>query len=130
MYKAKILIVEDEWIIANDIKDCLIDMGYMVTGIAASCDEALQSIDSCIPDLILMDIVLKGDKNGAETAQIIQNEHKIPVIYLSAYDNQSLIDQTKQPSTRGYLLKPFKDRELTIAIDLALSIQSNIMGGI
>lgn len=121
MHKGKILIVEDEWIIANDIKDCLIDMGYMVTGIAASCDETLKSIDECPPDLILMDIVLKGDKNGAETAKIVHDTHDIPVIYLSAYDNQSLVDQTKQPNTRGYLLKPFKDRELIIAIDLALS---------
>lgn len=120
MRKARILVVEDEWIIANDIKDTLIDLGYRVSAIAASCEEALALVEEEPPDLVLMDIVLKGDKNGIETAMEIRGRYDIPVIYLTAYDNQFLVDQAKQTDNYGYLLKPFKDRELDIAIDMAL----------
>lgn len=121
MSKAKILVVEDEWIIANDVKDSLISMGYMVSGIAASSDEALERVEECRPDLVLMDIVLKGQKNGIETVKDIRARYDIPVIYLTAYDNQYLIDQAKTTDNHGYLLKPFKDRELHIAIEMALA---------
>lgn len=120
MNKAKILVVEDEWIIANDIKDSLISMGYMVSGIAASSEDALARVEECQPDLMLMDIVLKGQKNGFETVKDIQARYDIPVIYLTAYDNQCLVDQAKLTDNHGYLLKPFKDRQLYIAIELAL----------
>ena len=118
--KLKILVVEDEWIIANDIKDSLVDMGYRVTGIASSGEEALAMVEEELPDLILMDIVLKGKMNGIETTQAIRAIHDIPVIFLTAYDNQILVDQAKQTDHSGYLLKPFKHRELHIAIDMAL----------
>jgi len=118
--KAKILVVEDEWIVANDIKDSLVEMGYRVTAIAASGEEALARVEEELPDLILMDIVLKGEMNGIATAQAIWALHDIPVIYLTAYDNQLLVDQAKQTDNFGYLLKPFKSRELHIAIDMAL----------
>ncbi|MDA8165519.1 MAG: response regulator [Desulfobacteraceae bacterium] len=118
--KRKILVVEDEWIIANDIKDALAEMGYRVTTIAASGDDALASVEEERPDLILMDIVLKGKMNGIETARAIRARHDIPVIYLTAYDNQFLVNQAKQTDSFGYLLKPFKNRELHIAIDMAL----------
>lgn len=120
MSKAKILVVEDEWIIANDIKDSLIEMGYRVSAIAASGEEALTRVEEDPPDLVLMDIVLKGEMNGIETARAIHARHEIPVIYLTAYDNQFLVDRAKQTDHSGYLLKPFKDRELHIAIDMAL----------
>jgi len=120
MSKAKILVVEDEWIIANDIKDSLIDMGYRVSAIAASGEEALAKVEEEPPDLVLMDIVLKGKMNGIETAREIRAQRDIPVIYLTAYDNQYLVDQAKRTDHSGYLLKPFKDRELHIAIDMAL----------
>ena len=122
MNKAKILVVEDEWIIANDIKDSLISMGYMVSGMAASSEEALARAEECLPDLALMDIVLKGQKNGIETVKELRARgYDIPVIYLTAYDNQYLVDQAKLTDNNGYLLKPFKDRELHIAIELALA---------
>ena len=118
--KAKILVVEDEWIIANDIKDSLVDMGYRVTGIASSGEEAMARAEEEAPDLMLMDIVLKGDMTGIDTARAIRKRLDIPVIFLTAYDNQFMVDQAKQIPNSGYLLKPFKDRELDIAIDMAL----------
>ena len=118
--KPKILVVEDEWIIANDIKDGLVEMGYRVTAIAASGEEALARVEEEPPDLVLMDIVLRGKLNGIETARAIRARHDIPVIYLTAYDNQVLVNEAKQTDSFGYLLKPFKNRELHIAIDMAL----------
>jgi CheY-like chemotaxis protein len=120
MGKAKIMIVEDEWIIANDIKNALIDLGYMVTSIAATGEDAISKAIAEKPDLVLMDIMLKGEMNGIEAAHVIRGEHGIPIIYLTAYDNQYLVEQAKQTDNYGYLLKPFKDKELHIAIDLAL----------
>ncbi len=120
MSRAKILVVEDEWIIANDIKDSLIELDYRVTAIASSGEDALARVEEDPPDLVLMDIVLKGAMNGIETARAIRARRDIPVIYLTAYDNQFLVDQAKQTENFGYLLKPFKDRELHIAIDMAL----------
>ena len=120
MDRPRIMVVEDEWIIANDIKNCLVDLGYMVTSIAATGQEAIDQAGEDKPDLILMDIMLKGDMNGIEAAKEIRKLHGIPVIYLTAYDNQYLVEQAKQTANYGYLLKPFKDKELHIAIDMAL----------
>ena len=120
MDRPKIMVVEDEWIIANDIKNCLIDLGYMVTSIAATAEEAIEQAGQDIPDLILMDIMLKGEMNGIEAAKEIHKRFDIPVIFLTAYDNQYLVEQAKQTDSYGYLLKPFKDKELHIAIDMAL----------
>jgi len=120
MDRPKIMVVEDEWIIANDIKNCLVDLGYMVTSIAATGDEAIEQAGQDQPDLILMDIMLKGEMNGIEAAKEIRKHYDIPVIYLTAYDNQYLVEQAKQTDNYGYLLKPFKDKELHIAIDMAL----------
>jgi CheY-like chemotaxis protein len=114
------MIVEDEWIIANDIKNCLVDLGYMVTAIVATGEEAVAGATGDRPDLILMDIMLRGEMNGIEAARQIRKKLRIPIIYLTAYDNQYLVEQAKQTENYGYLLKPFKDRELHIAIDLAL----------
>lgn len=118
--RPRIMVVEDEWIIANDIKNCLIDLGYMVTAIAATGQEAVEKAVADKPDLVLMDIMLKGEMNGIEAAKEIRKVQTTPVIFLTAYDNQYLVEQAKQTENYGYLLKPFKDRELHIAIDMAL----------
>ena len=120
MKRPRIMIVEDEWIIANDIKNCLVDLGYMVSSISATGEEAIENAGKDLPDLILMDIMLKGEMNGIEAAKEIVARYDIPIIYLTAYDNQYLVEQAKQTENYGYLLKPFKDRELHIAIDMAL----------
>lgn len=120
MKKAKIMVVEDEWIIANDITNSLIDLGYKVTSIVASGEEAIEQAAEDRPDLVLMDIMLQGEMTGIEAAAEIRGRFGIPIIYLTAYDNQYLVDQAKKTDNFGYLLKPFKDRELHIAIDMAL----------
>jgi len=120
MKRPRIMIVEDEWIIANDIKNCLVDLGYMVTSIVSTGQDAVSAAAADQPDLILMDIMLRGEMNGIDAAREIRKKQRLPIIYLTAYDNQYLVEQAKQTENYGYLLKPFKDRELHIAIDLAL----------
>jgi len=120
MDKIKILIVEDEYIIANDIQTSLENMGYEVCGMAASGEKALALTKKLSPDLILMDIMLKGDMDGIETAAMIRETDDISVIFLSAYSDDGILDRAKQTLPFGYLIKPFRDRELKAAIEMAI----------
>lgn len=116
----RILIVEDEYIIAEDISSSLENMGYKVCGMAASGAKALEVAQSEQPDLVLMDIMLRGDKDGIETASTLQSDLGISVIYLSAYADDKVLERAKVTLPFGYLIKPFKDRELRAAIEMAL----------
>ncbi len=120
MDKIRILIVEDEYIIANDIQTSLENMGYEVCGMAASGKKALTFTKELSPDLILMDIMLKGDMDGIETAAMIRETYDISVIFLSAYSDDGILDRAKQTLPFGYLIKPFRDRELKAAIEMAI----------
>lgn len=120
MEKIQILVVEDEYIIANEIKEILVDLGYVVPYIVASGEDALQKTKECKPDLILLDIKLKGEMNGIETASKIHSLYDIPVIYLTAYVDKKTLDRAKITSPYGYLVKPFNDRELHASIEIAL----------
>ncbi|MBI5666227.1 MAG: PAS domain S-box protein [Nitrospirae bacterium] len=120
MAKPKILIVEDEWIIANDLKASLTNLGYVVPAIAATGKEAIEYADSKKPNLVLMDIVLQGDRDGIETAKEIISGFDIPVIYLTAYTDEAILKQAKKSGAYGYIVKPFKDREMQATIELAL----------
>lgn len=120
MNSAKIMIVEDEFIIAEDIKGVLIRLGYSVVGIAFTGTTALKKIEESLPDLVLMDIMLKGDMDGIEVASLIKEKFNIPVIYLTAYTDDTTLQRAKTTEAFGYILKPFEDRELYTNIELAL----------
>jgi PAS domain S-box-containing protein len=120
MTKPKILIVEDEWIIANDIKSSLEDLGYNVVAVASTGKEAIDKAKSHHPDLVLMDIVLQGDIDGIEAARQILTHLDMPVIYLTAYTEDDVLKHAKKTGAYGYLVKPFKDRELQVTIEIAL----------
>jgi PAS domain S-box-containing protein len=120
MSEADILIVEDERIVAEDIKDTLQEIGYGVCGVCASGRDALQQIAEHRPDLVLMDIVLKGELNGIETAARARERNSTPVVYLSAYGDDKTIERAKKTEPLGYLIKPFDDRELHSAVETAL----------
>lgn len=118
--KTKILIIEDEIIVALDIKSALENLGYEVTTIATNHTEALQSIKENIPDIILADINLENSIDGIDTIKDIKKIHDIPVIYLTAFSDDETINRAIQTNPVGYLLKPFKTNELKSTILLAL----------
>jgi len=120
MLEVKILIVEDEKILALGLKKKLENLGFAVTGIASSGAEAIESVKDVRPDLILMDIVLKGDMDGIETAKFIVNLYDIPVIYLTAYADDEILARAEKTCPYGYILKPYKDSELKANIKMAI----------
>ena len=115
-----ILVVEDEAIVAMDLREQLLEMGYQVCGIAGNAKKAIALAREHRPDLILMDIVIKGERDGIDTAEIIGRTLHIPVVFLTAYSDASTIERAAKTAPYGYLTKPFQTRELRAAIEVAL----------
>ncbi len=120
MPETKILIVEDEKILAMGLKKKLEKLGYSVTGLASSGSEAIESVKEVQPDLVLMDIVLKGAMDGIETAEFIVNLYDMPIIYLTAYADDEMLARAEKTCPYGYILKPYKDSELKANIKMAI----------
>ncbi|MDR3640871.1 MAG: HD domain-containing protein [Humidesulfovibrio sp.] len=120
MSKGRILVVEDEAIVALDIQARLTRLGFEVVGHAATGAEALRLAECCHPDLVLMDVLLSGPKDGIDTAGELILYHHLPVIYLTAMTDQTTLERAKQSGPSGYLSKPFEDHELSLAIEMAL----------
>lgn len=116
-----ILIVEDELLIAKNLSHKLESLGYQIVGIVSCGADAIQRAGDMKPDLILMDIVIKGDMDGIETAVIINQKFDIPIIYTTAYADDETLQRAENTGSYGYLLKPFKQRELHATIKIALS---------
>jgi len=122
MGKAKILIVEDEVIVAEAIKNSLESMDYEVTSMVKTGASAVESAEQDRPNIILMDIRLKGQMDGIEAAELIRSRSNIPIIFLTAYADEDKIDRAKLTLPFGYVLKPFQDRDLKVAIEMAIYI--------
>jgi PAS domain S-box-containing protein len=120
MANERILIVEDEIITADDIRESLLDMGYSVPGIVSSGEKAIEKLEEDNPDLVLMDIMIMGEMDGIETANQIRSRFNIPVVYLTAYSDKEIMERAKISEPFGYILKPFNERELKINIEIAL----------
>jgi two-component system, LytTR family, response regulator LytT len=120
MSKTNILIVEDESIVAKDIQHSLKKLGYTVVGICSNGEDAIKSAEEMSPDLVLMDIMLKGDMSGIEAADQIRQRMNIPVIYLTAYADESTLNKAKVTEPYGYIIKPFKEIDLHTAIEMAI----------
>jgi len=120
MSNSRILIVEDEGIIAKDIQSTLNRSGYSVIGIASSGEEAIKKAMEIHPDLVLMDIVLEGAMDGVEAAEHIRDHFDIPVVYLTAYSDDTTLQRAKITEPFGYILKPFQEKELYTTIEMAL----------
>jgi len=118
--KSRILVVEDEAITAMDMQRCLKKLGFDVPVTAATGEDAIDLAMQLKPDLILMDIILKGDMTGTEAAIHISNRFQIPIIFVTAYNDEKTFNDAKSSNPYGYLSKPFETRELEIAIDLSL----------
>ncbi|MEI6045221.1 MAG: response regulator, partial [Chloroflexota bacterium] len=120
MEKTRILVVEDEEIVAADLRSTLRKFGYDVIASVSSGEEALAQVATYQPDLVLMDIILKGKMDGVEAAEQIRTKYNIPVIYLTAYSDETTLHRAKITSPYGYILKPFDNHELAIIVELAL----------
>lgn len=121
MSKLKILIVEDELVIAEDLKEILEELGYEVCGIAISSREALALIDEKSPDLALLDIQIKGGKDGIELAAEINENYHLPFIMLTSHADIHTINRAKEVNPYGYLVKPFNEKEILAGIELAMA---------
>lgn len=120
MSGARILIVEDEGIEALDMQHRLISLGYTAPDIVSTGEEAVKKTEETSPDLVLMDIMLHGEMDGVAVAEQIQARFDIPVIYITAYADEDTLHRAKITEPYGYLVKPFRERELHITIDMAL----------
>jgi len=119
MKRERLLIVENEKIIALDLKNRLESLNYQVEGMASNASDALVLAEKLTPDIILMDIMLNDDMDGIEAAKIIYNQLHIPIIFLTAYADELTLQRAKEAEPLGYILKPFKERELYTTIDIA-----------
>ncbi len=124
--KIQILVVEDDILLAQDISSRLKELNYEVVGIAPSVDKAIHILrDNPRIDIALLDIMLNGEQDGIDLAKIIKSEYKIPFIFLTSLADHVTIERIKQIGAYSYILKPFNDRQVSIAIELALVNFSN-----
>ena len=121
MIDANILIVEDENIVAKDIETRLKKFGYQVFGLVSTGEEAIKKVTEKAPDLVLMDIRLKGKMDGVETAQLIHQTFDIPVIFITANADEKTLERAKVTDPFGYIIKPFKEKELKTTIEITLN---------
>jgi len=118
--KYKILIVEDEILVATDIQESLESLGYTVQGIVDTGVKAIEAVEKHLPDLILMDINLKGEMTGIDAAKEITKNHDVPVIYLTANADIDTVNKAKVALPYGYIIKPFTDKDLQTNIEISI----------
>ncbi len=120
MSNERVYIVEDERVVAIDLKKRLERLGYIVCGTTADGETALSDISRLRPDIILMDVLLRGDIDGIDVAIRVKKDLDIPVVFLSAYTDHATLDRAKEATPVGFILKPFKERELATLLEMAL----------
>src|SRR4249920_1075920 len=116
----RILVVEDQRLIAADIENTLKKLGYVVVGNVSTGEDAIGKSDQLRPELVLMDVHLRGEMDGIRAAEIIRDRFNVPVVYLTAYADEETILRAKKTTPFGYLVKPFNERELRATIEIAL----------
>lgn len=120
MHLKKIMIVEDNTMVAEDLRECLEGLGYQISAVVASGEDAIERAELDIPDVTLMDIHLRGAMDGIEAANYIFTRLNIPVVFLSAFSDRELLERAKRVGSFGYLVKPFEERELYAMLEMTL----------
>jgi signal transduction histidine kinase/AmiR/NasT family two-component response regulator len=117
---ARVLVVEDEQIVALELKERLSRLGHSVVGVVGSGEEAIERARSLVPDLVLMDIKLQGEMDGIEAAEAIRRAVDLPIVYLTAFADAATVRRAKVTEPYGYIVKPFQERELNVVVEVAL----------
>jgi two-component system, LytTR family, response regulator LytT len=125
MEKIQVLIVEDELIIAEDMKEMLRELQYNVVGIASDYEEAGSILSEVVPDIALLDIHLRGQEDGITLARSIREKFDIPVVFISSYSDRATVERAKQVRPEGYIVKPFTREDLYTSIEIALFNHAN-----
>lgn len=120
MAKTNVLVIEDESIVSKDIQHSLKKLGYNVVGSASTGEKAIELALDVKPDIVLMDIMLKGKLTGIEAAEEIRKALNIPVIYLTAYADEATLEKAKVTQPHGYIIKPFKEIDIHTSIEMAI----------
>lgn len=120
MAKINVLVVEDESIVSKDIQHSLKKLGYNVAGAASTGEKAVELAMELKPDIVLMDIMLKGQMNGIEAAEQVRRENNIPVVFLTAYADEGTLSKAKVTEPYGYIIKPFKEIDIHTSIEMAI----------
>lgn len=120
MAKINVLVVEDESIVSKDIQHSLKKLGYNVVGAASTGEKAIELAAETKPDIVLMDIMLKGELTGIDAAEAIRKASKIPVVYLTAYADEGTLAKAKVTEPYGYIIKPFKEIDIHTSIEMAI----------
>ncbi len=118
----RIAVVEDEGIVAMDISKCLTSLGYEVSFVSDSGEKTIEMLNEHGADMILMDVELKGKINGLETARKIKENSDIPVVFLTAFEDEATLKRIGDLSSAGYLVKPFEDEQLKMTIEKVLGV--------
>lgn len=126
MSKVKILVVEDELIIAEDIQNMLDKLGYEVVGIGMDFSEGVSLLETTRPDIVLTDITLGGSKDGIDLAKIISTQYRLPFIFITSHSDKLTVERAKGTRPNGYLVKPFESDDLYTAIEVALCNYSGV----
>lgn len=121
MNNIKILIVENEILIAQHISGYLEKLNYVISGIARTGEDALKIVEEHSPDIVLMDIELDGELDGIDTAALIQKRNIVPIIYLTKFDDSRILKRVKKNMPAAYLIKPFKNSDVRNAIEIAIN---------
>jgi chemotaxis response regulator CheB len=124
---ARLLVVEDGRIVANDLANRLQRLGYSVVGSVSSGEEAIGTAAATMPDLVLMDVSLAGKMRGTEAAQILWQQYQLPVVFVTAYSDEQTLDEAKQSMPYGYIVKPYSPDQIRAAIELALDRYGRVM---
>lgn len=122
MKKNKIILVEDEAIIRMQLETALLAINFEIVGSTDNGREAMELVGELKPDIVLMDIRIKGDLDGIETAEIIKEQFEIPIVFLTGYLDEEKLERSKLVMPFGYLLKPVQDRDLKVALEMALHV--------